>query len=97
MQRLSGLSASTLRVGHHLGARAAPKIVASPPAPHNFRVKLSRPAFCPALKRLGRTLPARRHAGCSSVVRELRQPARRYSRLHSGPAAQLTAYVRPML
>jgi len=30
MQRLSGLSASTLRVGPHLGARAAPKIVGSP-------------------------------------------------------------------
>jgi len=61
--------------------------------PHNFRVKLPRPAFVPALKRLGRTLPARRHAGCSSVVREPRQPACRYSRNHSGPAAQLTAGV----
>ncbi len=38
-------------------------------SPHNFHVKLSRPGFGSALKRLGRTVPARRHAGCSSVVR----------------------------
>jgi hypothetical protein len=36
------------------------------PEQPNFAFKLMRPAFGPALKRLGRTVPARRHTGCKS-------------------------------
>jgi len=34
----------------------------------NLRVKLVRPRFGPPLKRLGRTVPARRHAGRSLLL-----------------------------
>ena len=34
--------------------------------PPNYAFKLMRLGFGPALKRLGRTVPARRHAGCRS-------------------------------
>jgi hypothetical protein len=49
----------------------------------NSTLKLSRPGFGPALKRLGRTVPARRHGGCKSMPRrgpQSRQPPCRYSR-----------------
>jgi hypothetical protein len=48
------------------------------PAPPNFTLKPLRPGFGPGLKPLGRTEPARRHAGCRSrvaVQRYTRQPA----------------------
>ncbi len=48
----------------------------------NSTLKLARPGFGPALKRLGRTVPVRRHAGCRlrvAVHQYARQPPRRYS------------------
>jgi hypothetical protein len=56
----------------------------------NFAFKLMRPGFGPPLKRLGRTVPARRHAGRSllppGLVAAAGAPRCRH---HAGPAAQL--------
>jgi hypothetical protein len=65
-----------------------PKPKSSPPA--NFAFKLMRPGFGPPLKRLGRTIPARRHAGRSLLPPLLVAAAGApRCRSHAGPAAQL--------
>jgi hypothetical protein len=62
-------------------------------APANSKLKLARPGFGPALKRLGRTPASRCHGGCRSrvaVQQYARQPPRHYSRSRAAPAAQLS-------
>jgi hypothetical protein len=67
--------------------------------PPNKPLKLARPGFGPALKRLGRTPESRRHVGCRSRVAVQRytwQPACRNSRNRAALAAQLSGMaVRP--